>query len=125
MNPAAPGAETVLSPRDAARPKCDPPAEQMGRARRLTILVLLSTVAFVALLDFFIVNVALAAISTDYRGSSLPAVSWVLSAYAIMFATVMVPAGACRPRAFCFSASRASERASSRGPWATRRAGPR
>ncbi len=93
MNPAAPGAETVLSPRDAARPKCDPPAEQMGRARRLTILVLLSTVAFVALLDFFIVNVALAAISTDYRGSSLPAVSWVLSAYAIMFATVMVPAG--------------------------------
>jgi EmrB/QacA subfamily drug resistance transporter len=93
MNPAAPGAETVLSPRDAARPSCDPPAAQMGRARRLTILALLSTVAFVALLDFFIVNVALAAISADFRGSSLPAVSWVLSAYAIMFATVMVPAG--------------------------------
>src|ERR1700722_6800479 len=96
MTPAAPGADTVLSPRDAARPSCEPPAEQMGRARRLTILALLSTVAFFALLDFFIVNVALAAISADFRGSSLPAVSWVLSAYAIMFATAMVPAGRLR-----------------------------
>jgi EmrB/QacA subfamily drug resistance transporter len=93
MNPSAPSTEPVLSPRDAARPSCDPPAEQMGDARRLTILVLLSTVAFIALLDFFIVNVALAAMSKDFRGSSLSAVSWVLSAYAIMFATVMVPAG--------------------------------
>jgi EmrB/QacA subfamily drug resistance transporter len=93
MNLTVPGPEPVLTPRDAARPSCNPPAEHMGRARRLTILALLSTVAFVALLDFFIVNVALAAISNDFRGSSLPAVSWVLSAYAIMFATVMVPAG--------------------------------
>jgi EmrB/QacA subfamily drug resistance transporter len=91
---AIPGAAapTPLPP-DAAPPLCDSPAADMGHPRRWAILAVLSTVAFMAQLDFFIVNVALAGIGTDFHGSSLSALSWMLSAYAIVFASVLVPAG--------------------------------
>ena len=42
---------------------------------------------------FFIVNVALDGIGKDFPGSSLSVVSWVLNAYAIIFAALLVPAG--------------------------------
>ncbi|MBW8485910.1 MFS transporter [Actinomadura sp. PM05-2] len=44
-------------------------------------------------LDMFIVNVALPDIGRQYAGASLSELSWVLSAYAVVFAALLVPAG--------------------------------
>ncbi|WP_345672553.1 MFS transporter, partial [Streptomyces phyllanthi] len=44
-------------------------------------------------LDLFIVNVALPQISSDFDDSPLSSVSWVLNAYAVVFAALLVPAG--------------------------------
>jgi EmrB/QacA subfamily drug resistance transporter len=46
-----------------------------------------------AQLDLFIANIAVPAIGVSFRGSGLPAVSWVLNAYAVVFAALLVPAG--------------------------------
>jgi EmrB/QacA subfamily drug resistance transporter len=53
----------------------------------------LAAVAFMAQLDLFIVNVALPAIGASFGGSGLSGLSWVLNAYAIVFAALLVPAG--------------------------------
>jgi EmrB/QacA subfamily drug resistance transporter len=66
---------------------------ETGDPHRWRVLAVLSAVAFMAQLDVFIVNVALAGIRDDFPGASLSAVSWVLSAYAIVLAAVLVPAG--------------------------------
>ncbi|WP_131770381.1 MFS transporter, partial [Candidatus Protofrankia californiensis] len=50
-------------------------------------------------LDLFIVNVALPQISGDFHGASLSNLSWVLNAYAIIFAALLVPAGRLADRA--------------------------
>ncbi|HEY2575214.1 MAG TPA: MFS transporter [Streptosporangiaceae bacterium] len=57
------------------------------------VLVVASLAAFMASLDVFIVNVAFHAIGADFRGAALPQLSWVLSAYAIIYAALLVPAG--------------------------------
>jgi len=44
-------------------------------------------------LDLFIVNVALPSIGRDFHGTDLASLSWVLNAYAIVFAALLVPAG--------------------------------
>jgi EmrB/QacA subfamily drug resistance transporter len=44
-------------------------------------------------LDLFIVNVALPSIGRALRGADLSSLSWVLNAYAIVFAALLVPAG--------------------------------
>lgn len=54
---------------------------------------MLGAVAFMAQLDFFIVNVALEGIGKSFPGSSEASLSWVLDAYAIVFAAVLVLAG--------------------------------
>lgn len=41
----------------------------------------------------FIVNIAFPDIQADFAGSSLGALSWILNAYAIVFAALLVPAG--------------------------------
>jgi EmrB/QacA subfamily drug resistance transporter len=46
-----------------------------------------------AQLDFFIVNVALDGIGEAFPGASLAGLSWVLDAYAIVVAALLVPAG--------------------------------
>src|SRR6476620_4550840 len=48
---------------------------------------------FMAQLDLFIVNIAFPAIEEDFAGSSNASLSWVLNAYAIVFAACLVPAG--------------------------------
>jgi len=48
---------------------------------------------FVSNLDLFVVNVALPYIGEDYHGASLGSLSWVLNAYAIVFAALLVVAG--------------------------------
>ncbi|MFR9732249.1 MFS transporter [Saccharopolyspora sp. MS10] len=67
--------------------------EERGDPRRWLIMAVLSAVAFMAQLDFFIVNVAVDGIGRSFGGASTSAVSWVLSAYAIVFAALLVPAG--------------------------------
>jgi EmrB/QacA subfamily drug resistance transporter len=44
-------------------------------------------------LDMFIVNVAIPSIGRSFGGADLSALSWVLNAYAIVFAALLVPAG--------------------------------
>jgi EmrB/QacA subfamily drug resistance transporter len=69
------------------------PAADADSPRRWAIMTVLGAVAFMAQLDFFIVNVALDGIGRSFPGSTESLVSWVLSAYAIVFAAVLVPAG--------------------------------
>jgi EmrB/QacA subfamily drug resistance transporter len=64
-----------------------------GHPKRWLIMAVLAAVAFMAQLDLFIVNVALPTIGASYHGSSLTGLSWVLNAYAIVFAALLVPAG--------------------------------
>jgi len=74
------------------------PAEA-GRSRpTLTALVVLSA-AFMSVLDVFIVNVAFPAIGRHFAEVNVARLSWVLSAYAIVFAALLVPAGRWADRA--------------------------
>jgi EmrB/QacA subfamily drug resistance transporter len=57
------------------------------------VLVVLSAVSFMAQLDVFIVNVSLPAMAHSFAGSTLGGLSWVLNAYTIVFAALLVPAG--------------------------------
>lgn len=57
------------------------------------VLVVLSLAAFMASLDVFIVNVAFDQIGRDFHGVGLPELSWVLNAYTIVYAALLVPAG--------------------------------
>jgi EmrB/QacA subfamily drug resistance transporter len=82
-----------LVARDAAPPICQPSAGDIGDPRRWAILALLLTVAFVAQLGFFVVNVAVVPIAAEFGETNLSAVSWVLNVYAIVFASMLVPAG--------------------------------
>ena len=80
---------TLLSERIVAlrRPRQARPAHPT-----LTALVVLTGV-FLSSLDLFIVNIAFPSISKSFHGESLRSMSWVLSAYTIVFASLLVPAG--------------------------------
>ncbi|WP_055587496.1 MFS transporter [Peterkaempfera griseoplana] len=54
---------------------------------------------FVVNLDLFIVNVAMPALGTSFHHAPLSSLSWVLNAYAIVFAALLVPAGRLADRA--------------------------
>ncbi len=58
----------------------------------VTALIVLTGV-FLSSLDLFIVNIAFPSISATFHGESLSSLSWVLSAYTIVFAAALVPAG--------------------------------
>jgi EmrB/QacA subfamily drug resistance transporter len=60
---------------------------------RYRVLVIVSVATFVASLDLFIVNIAFPSIERDFAGTSDATLSWVLSAYAIVTAALLVPAG--------------------------------
>ena len=64
----------------------------------LTALIVLTGV-FLSSLDLFIVNIAFPSISAGFHGESLSSLSWVLSAYTIVFAAALVPAGRWADRA--------------------------
>src|SRR6476619_3362731 len=57
------------------------------------VLGVLSLAAFMGSLDVFIVNVAFHAIGADFEDASLSQLSWVLNAYTIVFAALLIPAG--------------------------------
>src|SRR3954447_24211200 len=62
-------------------------------AHRWQVLIVVSAAVFMASLDLFIVNIAFPAIASDFGGTSLGSLSWILNAYAIVFAALLVPAG--------------------------------
>ena len=64
---------------------------QPQRRWKVTAVVLVGV--FMASLDLFIVNIAFPAIEHSYHGSSLSGLSWILNAYTIVFAALLVPAG--------------------------------
>lgn len=57
------------------------------------VFAVVALAVFLATLDMFIVNIAFPAIQRSFAGASVSDVSWVLSAYAIVFAALLVPAG--------------------------------
>ena len=64
-----------------------------GSERRWRVLTVVSVATFMASLDLFIVNIAFPDISRAFPGTSVATMSWVLNAYAIVFAALLVPAG--------------------------------
>src|ERR1700758_3839159 len=60
---------------------------------RYRVLVIVSVATFMASLDLFIVNIAFPSIQREFGGTSDSTLSWVLSAYAIVTAALLVPAG--------------------------------
>jgi EmrB/QacA subfamily drug resistance transporter len=61
--------------------------------RRWKVLLVTGVAVFMAFLDVTIVNVAFPSIEAAFPSSSLASLSWVLNAYNIVFAALLVPAG--------------------------------
>lgn len=57
------------------------------------VLPVLCVAAFMASLDLFIVNVAFSDIGQEFPDRSLADLSWILNAYAILYAALLVPLG--------------------------------
>jgi EmrB/QacA subfamily drug resistance transporter len=66
---------------------------------RWRVFTVVSVGVFMAGLDLFIVNIAFPDIRRDFDGASLSGLSWILNAYAIVFAALLVPAGRISDRA--------------------------
>ena len=64
-----------------------------AKRRPALILATLCSANFMATMDLFIVNVSLRSIGVGFGGEVLSNVAWVLSAYAIVFGALLVPAG--------------------------------
>jgi MFS family permease len=73
-------------------PQPVPLVDQIAR-RRWLIFGVLSAAAFMAQLDLFIVNIALPALGRSFPRVGLNNLSWVLNAYSIALATLLVPSG--------------------------------
>jgi len=57
------------------------------------IVAVLAIAVFMSSLDLFIVNLAFPSIAGEFAGTGLGSLSWVLNAYTIIFAAVLIPAG--------------------------------
>jgi EmrB/QacA subfamily drug resistance transporter len=57
------------------------------------IVAVLAIAVFMSSLDLFIVNLAFPSIAQESPGTGLDSLSWVLNAYTIVFAAVLIPAG--------------------------------
>src|SRR5712672_2249867 len=66
------------------------PAPRAPAASPATVLAIVCVGICLANLDLFIVNVALPNIGRDFRDASLEDMSWVLNAYAIAYAALLV-----------------------------------
>src|SRR3954454_22072715 len=67
--------------------------------QRTKVAAIVSVGVVVASLDLFIVNIAFPDIERDFPGTSLSSLSWILNAYAIVFAALLIPAGRWADRA--------------------------
>ena len=79
------------APADATAPTA--PARASAPPGSRLVLAVLCAAAFMASLDLFVVNVAFTAIGRDFHGSPLSDLSWILNAYAITYAALLVPLG--------------------------------
>jgi EmrB/QacA subfamily drug resistance transporter len=61
--------------------------------RRWKVLIVAAVAVFMGFLDVTIVNVAFADLQRDFANASRADLSWVLNAYNIVFAALLVPAG--------------------------------
>ena len=102
--------------------------QRVGRVRcmkqRWKVLLVTSVAVFMAFLDVTIVNVAFPDIEASFPGTSLAGLSWVLNAYNIVFAALLVPAGRLADRSggggCSSSASRPSSPRRPRAGWRRR-----
>jgi MFS family permease len=62
-------------------------------SQRAKVSLIVCSATFMAGLDLFIVNLAFPRIGREFGGPSLATLSWVLTAYAIVYATLLIPAG--------------------------------
>src|SRR2546423_9648028 len=69
------------------------PIPTYGPDRRWRAFATLSVAVFISILDLFIVNIAFPDIERQWPGAGLSGLSWVLSAYAIVLAALLVPLG--------------------------------
>lgn len=67
--------------------------------QRAKVSMVVCSAMFMAGLDLFIVNLAFPRIGREFQGTSLTMLSWVLTAYAIVYAALLVPAGRFADRA--------------------------
>jgi EmrB/QacA subfamily drug resistance transporter len=81
----------VRTQREVGRPDVGAPAPVPSRRRRLALALIL-TAAFMVVLDFSIVNVALASIEREF-GFSASAVQWIVTGYAIAFGGLLILGG--------------------------------
>ncbi|MER8153999.1 MFS transporter [Streptomyces sp. NPDC094472] len=77
----------------AAAPATAPDPGPTRSRRRWQILAVASAAQFLAVLDMIAVNIAFPAIGADFRSASTAELSWVLNAYTIVLAALLVPAG--------------------------------
>ncbi len=78
------------APPSSGPPPFTPPP---GAGHPRAVFGVLALGVFVSTLDVFIVNIAVPAIQADFADSTVAGVSWVLNAYGIVFAALLVPAG--------------------------------
>src|SRR5215469_3306797 len=81
----------VRTQREAVRPDPVRPAPVPSRRRRLALALILTAV-FMVVLDFSIVNVALASIEREF-GFSASAATWIVTGYAIAFGGLLILGG--------------------------------
>src|SRR5918912_539992 len=65
----------------------------MQLTRRWKVLLVTSVAVFMSFLDVTIVNIAFPDVRASFPQASIAGLSWVLNAYNIVFAALLVPAG--------------------------------
>ncbi len=70
-----------------------PASASKGLDRKWKVVLLVSVGSFMAFLDSTVVTIAFPAIEADFQGTTRETISWVLDAYFIVFAALLVFAG--------------------------------
>ncbi|WP_171165839.1 MFS transporter [Streptomyces sp. I05A-00742] len=68
-------------------------ASKGSDGRGLSALVAIGAASVLASLDLFVVNLAFSSISASFPSASPQAMTWVLNAYGVVFAALLVPSG--------------------------------
>jgi EmrB/QacA subfamily drug resistance transporter len=74
-------------------PQSPPFTPPRGAGKPGWVFAVLALAVFISTLDMSIVNIAVPAIKAAFRSASFADISWVLNAYAIVFAALLIPAG--------------------------------
>lgn len=95
MTTASPQSPDVGPPEAAAAPdgKAPQPASAQAAATAKLALIVASGATFLAVLDTTIVNIAFADLRADFPDASLSHLTWVITAYTVVFAALLAVAG--------------------------------